>query len=203
MTTLVSLLLIMVTILISLLIGIGHLLSKQHLPAFQADAALVFGTGLDWKAKARWTHAAQLYSRRLVKYIIVSGGIPVPHQSQTEAEWFRDNLVLLGVPGKHILIENQATNASENAAFALPIIQQHKFKTVILVMSDFTGLRAHLTAKRVWAGSGINIYNSHASSGSHWNPWTWWVSKEGRRLTNYVVKRLFRYRLLQYWRLAD
>jgi len=203
MITLVSILLIIFTLLISLLIVTGHLLNKQNLPTLQADVALVFGTGLDWKAKARWTHAAQLYNQGLVRYIIVSGGIPVPQQSQTEAEWFRDNLLLLGVLKEHILIENQAANAFENATFALPIIQQHNFKTAILVMSDFTGLRAHLTAKRAWVGSAVKIYNSHAPSGSHWNPWTWWISKEGRRLTNYVVTRLFRYRLLQYWWLPN
>lgn len=185
------------------LMGLGHLLNKQNLPAVQADAALVFGTGLGWKAEARWRHAAQLYRQRLVRSIIVSGGVPVPGKSQTEAEWFRDNLVVLGVPKGDILVENRATNASENAVFALPIIQQHKFRTVILVMSDFTGLRAHLTAKRAWAGSGIKIFNSHAPSASHWNQWTWWLSREGWGLTLYVVKRLFRYRLLRYWRLAE
>lgn len=88
----------------------------------------------------------------------------------------------LGISSEHILLENQATNAAENASFALPIIQQHKFKTVILVMSDFTGLRAHLTAKLVWTGTEIEIYNSHASSGSHWNQWIWWLSQEGWHL---------------------
>lgn len=187
----------------TLLILIGHRLNKQDIPAFQADVALVFGTALGWKAEARWTHAAQLYHQKFVRSIIVSGGVPVPGMSQTEAEWFRDNLVLLDVLAQDILVENHATNASENAVFALPIIQQHKFTSVILVMSDFTGLRAHLTAKRAWAGSGIKIFNSHAPSGSHWNPWTWWLSREGWGLTLYVVKRLFKYRLLRYWRLAE
>lgn len=185
------------------LMGLGHLLNKQNLPAVQADAALVFGTGLGWKAEARWRHAAQLYRQRLVRSIIVSGGVPVPGKSQTEAEWFRDNLVLLGVPEEDILVENRATNASENAVLALPIIQQHKFTSVILVMSDFAGLRAHLTAKRAWVGSGIKIFNSHSPSGSHWNQWTWWLTGEGWDLTLYVVKRLFKYRLLRYWHLAE
>lgn len=186
-----------------LLIAMGHLLNKQDLPAFQADVALVFGTSLGWKAEARWRHAAQLYYQSLVRYIIVSGGVSVPDRSQTEAEWFRDNLISIGIPREHVLIENQATNASENVAFALPIIRQHRFKTVILVMSDFTGLRAHLSAKRAWLGTDIKIFNSHASSGSHWNQWTWRLSKEGWHLTMYLVKRIFRYRLLQYWRLAE
>lgn len=181
-----------------ILMSIGHLLNKQNLPTIQADTALVFGTGLGWKAESRWRHAAQLYHKGVVRCVIVSGGVNVPGLQQTEAEWFRNNLMGLGVPSEHILLENQATNAAENASFALPIIRKHGFKTVILVMSDFTGLRAHLTAKRTWMGTGVKIFNSHASSGSHWNPWTWWLSQEGWRLTLYVVKRLFRYRLLQY-----
>jgi len=184
---------------IFILMSIGHLLNKQNLPGFQADTTLVFGTGLGWKAEARWRYAAQLYQHGMVRHIIVSGGVPVPGLEQTEAEWFRSNLMDLGIPSEHILIENRATNAAENAEFALPIIQRHKFKTVILVMSDFTGLRAHLTAKRAWMKSNIKIYNSHAPSGSHWNQWTWWLSREGWHLTMYVVRRLFRYRLLQYW----
>lgn len=182
-----------------ILMGVGHLLNKQNLPGFQADAALVFGTGLAWKAETRWKHAAQLYHQGLARYIIVSGGVIVPNLQQTEAEWFRENIMDLGIPDEYILLENRATNAAENAAFVLPIIQQHKFKTVILVMSDFTGLRAHLTAERAWLGQDLKIFNSHASSGSHWNQWTWWLSLEGWRLTMYVVKRLFKYRLLQYW----
>jgi len=185
--------------LILILTSIGSLLNKQNLPAFQADTALVFGTGLGWKAEARWRHAAQLYHQGMIRHIIVSGGVIVPGLQQTEAEWFQSNLMDLGIPSEHILIENRATNAAENAEFALPIIQRQKFKTVILVMSDFTGLRAHLTAKQAWMKSDIKIYNSHAPSGSHWNQWTWWLSQEGWHLTMYVVRRLFRYRLLQYW----
>lgn len=181
------------------LITLGHLLNKRRLPASQADVALVFGTGLDWKAKSRWTHAAQLFKQGLVRYIIVSGGVNVPQQSKTEAEWFRENLISLGIPTEYILLENQATNASENASYALSILQNYNFKSVILVMSDFTGLRAHLTAKQAWLGNGIKIYDSHASSSAHWNPWTWWLKQEGRYLTKYVVTRLFRYRLFQYW----
>ena len=185
------------------LITLGHFLNKRHLPDLQADAALVFGTGLDWKAKSRWMHAAQLFKRGLVRYIIVSGGVYVPHQSKTEAEWFRENLISLGIPSEYILLENQATNASENASYALPIIQNYNFKSVILVMSDFTGLRAHLTAKRAWLGKDIKIYNSHASSGAHWNPWTWWAKQESRYLTKYAVTRLFRYHLFRYWWIKD
>lgn len=188
---------------LSLLVILGHFLNRHHLPTSQADVALVFGTGLTSKAQARWTHTAKLFSQGLLRYIIVSGGVSVPQTPLTEAEWFRDNLIQLGIPQERILIESRATNAAENVEFALPIIKQHGFKTVVLVMSDFTGLRAHLTAKRAWAGSGITIYDSHAPSSNHWNPWTWWLTREGWRLTRYVVTRLFRYRLWLYLWIAD
>ena len=188
----------LVVFVIAILIVLGHILNKRNLPNSQADVALVFGTGLEWKAKSRWEHAAQLFKQGMIGYIIVSGGVLVPQQAITEAEWFRDNLISLGIPSEKILLENQATNASENASFALPILQRHNLKSVILVMSDFTGLRAYLTAKRAWLENGIELYNSHASSGIHWNPWTWWLSIEGWSLTKYVVVRLFRYNLLRY-----
>ena len=114
----------LVGIIFALLMILGHLLNKQKLPASQADAALVFGTGLLWKARPRWTHAAKLYHQEKVRYLIVSGGVKVPNTTQTKAEWFRDHLVKLNVPPDRVLMENQATNAAENVEFALPIIQR-------------------------------------------------------------------------------
>lgn len=195
---LLNILLVSTILIIALLVALGHLLNKHHLPTSQADVALVFCTGLEWKAKSRWTHAAKLFKEGLIRYIIVSGGVNVPQQSKTEAEWFCENLISLEIPVEKIILENRATNASENAVFALPILKQYEFKSVILVMSDFTGLRAFLTAKKAWLGNDIEIHNSHASSGTHWNPWTWWLSLEGWHLTKYVVKRLFRYNLFRY-----
>ena len=183
---------------VCLFVGLGFSLQKKNLPNHSADVAIVFGTGLKWKAKARWMHAASLFHQNIVEYIIVSGGVVVESVGTTEAEWFRTELIGIGIPPDKIIVENRATNAAENTDYSLPILQEHGFQSVVLVMSNFTGIRAHLTAKRSWVGTNIEIYNSHASSPKHWNPWTWWLSKEGWRLTKYVVVRLFRYKLLQY-----
>ena len=180
------------------LAAVGHSLQRRKLPSNCADTALVFGTGLGWKAEQRWQHAALLFHQGWVRYLIVSGGVLVPSTGLCEAEWFRDALLRLGVPDERILLEKRATNAFENAVFTLSVLQEHGFKSVVLVMSDFTGLRAHLTAKKAWQGAGIEIYDSHAPSPGHWNPWMWWMTAEGRRLTWYALSRLFRYRLLPY-----
>jgi len=182
-------------LLIAALIGIGHALNRRRLPATPADAALVFGTGLPWKALARINTAAQLFHQARVQYLIVSGGVLVPGTTLTEASFFRDALVGRGVPNERILRESQATNTAENASYALAIIQAQHFQRVVLVMSDFEGLRAHLTAKRAWHDQGLTIFDYYAPSSGHWNAWTWWLSREGWSLSWYTVSRLFRYRL--------
>jgi len=185
------------------LVGLGHLLNRRRLPATPADVALVFGTGLRWKAQARISMAAQLFHQGVVRSLIVSGGVLIPGTKITEAAWFRDALLRCGVPDECILPEAQATNTAENVIYALPIIRAQHFQRVVLVMSDFEGLRAHLTAKRAWQGQGFTIYDCHAPSTGHWNPWTWWLSREGWSLTCYTVPRLVRYRLWGYlWRAA-
>jgi uncharacterized SAM-binding protein YcdF (DUF218 family) len=119
----------------------------------------------------------------------------------TEAEWLAAKLRAAGVPASDISLENRATNTGENAAFSLPILQTLAARSVVLVMSDFEGIRAHLTARQAWSGHGIEIFDCHAPSGRHWNRWTWWLSGEGRSLTWYTLPRLFRYRLLPWlWR---
>lgn len=183
---------------ILLLALLGRFLDKRHLPPASADVALVFGTGLAWKAQTRWETAARLFHRGMVNYVIASGGVIVPGTGMTEAEWFKIKLIEQGVPPDHILIEDRATNTSENAEFALPIIRRHNFRTVVLVMSDFEGIRAHLTAKRAWQKSGLKIYDCHAASTGHWGRGSWWLTREGRHLTWYTVPRLFRYRLWKY-----
>jgi uncharacterized SAM-binding protein YcdF (DUF218 family) len=183
---------------LGVLIGLGHFFNRRQLPVTPADAALVFGAGLAWKAQSRCATAAELFHRGLIPYLIVSGGVLVPGTNIVEAVWFRDELVRQGVPADRILLEVQATNTAENTRFALPILIAHQFNTVILIMSDFEGIRAHLTAKRAWRGHGITIYDYHAPSPGYWHPWTWWLTPRGWHLTWYTLVRLFRYRLWQY-----
>lgn len=183
---------------IAAFIALGHAFNRRKLPPQPADVALVFGAGQPWKVQSRCAMAAELYHCGLVRNLLVSGGVPVPGTGMLEAPWFRDRLVALGVPAERILMESRATNTAENVRYALPIIQARGFTSVVLIMSDFEGIRAHLTAKRAWRGSGLTIYDCHAPSTGYWNPWTWWLSRSGWELTWYTLPRLFRYRLLPY-----
>jgi uncharacterized SAM-binding protein YcdF (DUF218 family) len=184
------------------LAGVGVFLNRRKLPLEPVDVALVFGTGLDWKAESRVTAAVAAFGRGLAPQLIVSGGVLMPGLGgMTEAEWFRDRLVERGVPSERIHLEDRATNTAENVEFSTPILEFHGWRRVLLIMSDFEGIRAHLSARRAWYGRGIDVFDLHADSTSHWNQWTWWLSREGWHLTWYTVPRLFRYRLLPYlWR---
>jgi uncharacterized SAM-binding protein YcdF (DUF218 family) len=183
------------------LAGLGHAIHWRRPPRTPADVALVFGCGLAWKAESRLQAALDLYRAGLVRHVIVSGGVPMPGGGPTEAAWFHARLLEAGVDARHVTMEARATNTAENAAFALPILEAHGFRRVVLVMSDFEAIRAHLTARRAWLGRGLTIFDAHGTSGPHWNRWTWWLSREGWSLTWYTVPRLFRYRLLPYlWR---
>jgi uncharacterized SAM-binding protein YcdF (DUF218 family) len=182
------------------LVAVGLFLDRRRLPATPADAALVFGTGLEWKATTRWRTAARLYDEGRVTHLVVSGGVRMKQGTLTEAAWLAERLVEHGVPPDRIFPEDRATNTAENVEFSRPILEARGFTSVVLVMSDFEGIRAHLTAKRAWLGRGIAIFDCHARSTGHWHPLTWWTSREGWHLTWYTVSRLFRYRLLRYLR---
>ncbi|BCS34252.1 hypothetical protein TBR22_A34810 [Luteitalea sp. TBR-22] len=180
---------------------LGWSLDVYNPPAMPADVALVFGCGEPWKADARLRQALAVHQAGLAPHLIVSGGVRMPGRATTEAEWFRDWLVERGVPPERVHLENRATNTAENAEFSWPILEAHGWRRVILVMSDFEGLRAHLTARRAWLGKDVTLYDMHASSAPRWSRWGWWTSAEGWRLTNHTVPRLFRYGLLPYlWR---
>ena len=196
---LIKIVILPAAILLAFLILIGKLLNTSKLPQDIADAALVFGTGNPWKGRARCAVAADLVRGGFVREVIVSGGVAVKDRELTEAEWFRSILIDEGVPEDCIILENRATNTKQNADYALEIIREKGFSSIVLVMSDFEGLRAHLTAAKSWSGQGISIYDWHAPSTGHWSENWWWLSSEGRSLTWYAVSRIYRYALWRHW----
>ncbi len=197
---LIEILILPVAIFLAFLILIGKLLNTRKLPRDVADAALVFGTGNSWKGRARCAVASDLLRGGFVQEVIVSGGVAVIDHGLTEAEWFRSILIDEGVPEDCIILENRATNTKQNVDYALDIIREKGFSSIVLVMSDFEGLRAHLTAAKSWSGQGISIYDWHAPSPGHWSENWWWLSSEGRSLTWYAVSRIYSYSLWRYWK---
>ncbi|MBV9773718.1 MAG: YdcF family protein, partial [Gemmatimonadetes bacterium] len=60
------------------LVAFGRFVDRRRLPppGETADAALVFGTGAEWKMRSRCETAAALYHAGRVRWLVVSGGVP-------------------------------------------------------------------------------------------------------------------------------
>lgn len=97
--------------------------------------------------------ASQLFLAGFAPYVLPSGAKNelVPDWS-SEAEWFKDIGMKLGVPEEAILVEDQATDTLENAKYSLAMIQKKNIPAskVILVCKTQHARRALLTYKFVF-----------------------------------------------------
>jgi uncharacterized SAM-binding protein YcdF (DUF218 family) len=92
----------------------------------------------------RLMHALQLYKLGKVKHILISGGSGnITGSKESEAEELAEVLLMCGVPGTDITIENKSRNTRENALFSAQVLQE-KFKgqSYLLITSAFHMRRA-------------------------------------------------------------
>lgn len=123
----------------------------------KADAILVLGS-YDLRVAV---YAAKLFLDGWAPLIIFSGkeGI-IAHTGQLtselwgkpEAEAFADIAIRAGVPRDKILIENQATNTSENIQFTRKLLEEKglKVQKFILVQKPYMERRSYATFKKRW-----------------------------------------------------
>lgn len=87
----------------------------------------------------------------------------------------------LGIPREAIITEDAAQSTYENAKYTLPIMQEHGFKSAIVVSSDFHMRRVKFNFDRVYKGSGIKLTYVGADSGYNAN--FWWADSYSRSTT--------------------
>ncbi len=109
------------------------------------------------------------------------------------ATYIRDKAVQFGVPQNHILVEDASLHTRENAEYVLEILKKYNMKKVILVTSPFHQLRTYLTFAKVFQPYGIEIINHYANA-DDWNPATWFLSNEHRKLVKSEQERIKIYR---------
>ncbi|HSI20857.1 MAG TPA: YdcF family protein [Verrucomicrobiae bacterium] len=127
-----------------------HLLLSYLSPAedpLPADAVIAFG---NYHAPVA-QKAAQLVLDGLAPLLVCTGGkstltehlVPAP----SEAEWFADIAMKLGVPKEKILMEPHASNTGENVQNALHLLQEKGIqpKTLLFVSIPFHLRRVQLT----------------------------------------------------------
>lgn len=179
---------------VTVLIAIGYLMRDPFAARGAVDALIVFGSSVSWRALSRCAQAAELFHAGRAREIVVSGGATVPWEEISEAEWFRDRLLRAGVPSESIVLETASSSTLENVAFARPLIETHRYRSVGLVSSDYLGLYVRYLVVRLWRNLNVDVFSAHAPSTDHWSPWGWWTSIEGWRLTLESLSRCRRAR---------
>src|SRR5579875_720231 len=109
------------------------------------------------------------------------------------ARYMRDQLLQMGIPADAILLEDESLHTRENAEEVLALIKQYNMKRIILVTSPFHQLRTYLTFAKVFQPYDIQIINYYAETGE-WNPYTWFLSTEHRKLVKSETERIQKYR---------
>jgi hypothetical protein len=127
-----------------------------HETVRSVDCIVVFGSSDEAVA----VHAASLYNRGLSEKVLFSGGATQQRNRvlsklpyETEAQWFKAVAVARGVSDSAILLEEKATNTSENVLFTENLIMQHnllKSRRIIVVQKPYMSRRTMATIQLQW-----------------------------------------------------
>ncbi len=113
-------------------------------------------------------HAAKLFHEGWASLLIFSGGIGKLTQGQyqcSEAEYFYNIAVDMGVPKSHILIEPASTNTGENIRFTQDLLAGRKMdpNDFIVVQKPFMERRSYATFKKHWPEKNILLSSPNLS----------------------------------------
>jgi uncharacterized SAM-binding protein YcdF (DUF218 family) len=165
-------------------------------PITPADAVVILGGGLN----TRPFEAADLYSKRLVKKVLLSevedtrsvgiGALP----GHTELN--RKILLRLGVPDSAIETFGIANKNTWDEAVALKVWADRNAVSVLIIPTEiFTARRVRWTFRREFAGTGIRIEVPSFDPQTVYTRAEWWKTEDGvLTFQNEVLKYLY-YRL--------
>ena len=131
--------------------SLGIVLTGATVPLLKPNDRVYFQRGAD-----RVTHTVQLYKLGLIKKILISGGTgTLATEEEPEADKFRKAMVMMGVSGDDIFIENETRNTYESAVEVKPMLDSLHFKPedCLLITSAFH-MRRSLACYRK---AGLNI----------------------------------------------
>ena len=130
----------------------------------KSDVAIIFGSKVNEdgtpsnRLVARLNTGVELYKEKLVRNIIVSGGIG--KEGVDEAIIMKDYLLNLQIPRTAIIVDSEGVTTEATAKNSTELMQEHGFKSAIIVSQYFHIKRAKLALQRC----GISpIYNIHAN----------------------------------------
>jgi uncharacterized SAM-binding protein YcdF (DUF218 family)/glycosyltransferase involved in cell wall biosynthesis len=121
-------------------------------PPQKSDAIVVFAGGVGESGKAgggaqeRLRQAVDLYRAGWAPYLVLSSGYVY---SFREVEVMRALAVDQGIPASRIVLEERATNTYENVTFVDAILNEHHWRSILLVSSPYHMRRATLVWHKV------------------------------------------------------
>ena len=143
-------------------------------PLEKSDAIIVLSDDNFYADRA--AHAADLYRHGWAPVVVASGRKLRPYAGV--AELMQHDLVERGVPKEKILtISHNAENTREEAQILLQQVAEHKWRSVIIVTSNYHTRRARYIFLHVFPQQ-IGVTVSGANDGS-FDPDHWWQSRMG------------------------
>ena len=130
---------------------LGVVLTGATLSGMEPDDRVYFHRGAD-----RVVHSVQLYKLGLIEKILISGGSGrLSGVDEPEADKFKKVMLLMEVPERDIIIENQTRNTGESAIEVKKVLDSLKYRQTdcVLITSAFH-MRRSLAAYRK---SGVNM----------------------------------------------
>lgn len=163
---------LLLLLLITALLFAGRVLLLANNKIEDSDVIIV----LSGKS-GRIEQAVKLYEAGKTSYLILSNS---REKISSKGDMLQIALSL-GIPREAIITEDAAQSTYENAKYTLPIMQEHGFKSAIVVSSDFHMRRVKFNFDRVYKGSGIKLTYVGADSGYNAN--FWWADSYSRSTT--------------------
>lgn len=146
-------------------------------PAQHADAIVVLGDDNFYGDRA--THAAELYRQDLAPEVAVSGKRLRPNAGISEL--MEHDLVERGVPkDKIIRLTQDADSTTEEAEAVKKLAEQHRWKSLVIVTSNYHTRRARYIFHKVFP-AGIVVTVASARDGD-FDPERWWEKRKSIKL---------------------
>ncbi len=146
-------------------------------PAAHADAIIVLGDDNFYADRA--THAAELYRQGVAEVVVGSGRRLRPNAGISEL--MEHDLVERGVPKEKIVrFAHDANSTAEEAILLAHFAESHKWRSVILVTSNYHTRRARYIFQKEFP-AGITVSVASARDGD-FDPGRWWEKRKSVKL---------------------
>jgi len=146
-------------------------------PAAHADALVVLSDDNFYADRA--THATELYRQGVAGIVVASGRRLRPNAGLSEL--MAHDLVERGVPKEKIVrFAHDADSTREEAVALAHFVEEHKWKSVVVVTSNYHTRRARYIFRKVFP-AGIAVSVASARDGD-FDPQRWWEKRKSTKL---------------------